>query len=194
MKDGTQVARNLGTPQGDVISPLLANLFLHYAFDAWMRRTYPGVPFERYADGIVIHCKSEEQTLCIHRNLKEWRQSASWNFTQRKQRSLIAKMPTGMTIMTRSVLIFSGIPFDQGCRRIAGNSINEIKSIESICSPLLKELGYPVIFEEKHRRIKPLQMIYYKTIDAIYILKFEISHHHTIHGIINFIKMMKHPS
>ncbi len=71
MQDGKQMARHLGTPQGGVISPLLANLFLHYAFDAWMRRTYPGVPFERYADDIVIHCKSEEQTLAIHRKLKK---------------------------------------------------------------------------------------------------------------------------
>ena len=50
LEDGTLVARDKGTPQGGVISPLLANLFLHYAFDAWMRRTYPNVPFERYAD------------------------------------------------------------------------------------------------------------------------------------------------
>ncbi|MBF0235960.1 MAG: group II intron reverse transcriptase/maturase, partial [Desulfamplus sp.] len=71
MQDGKQVERSLGTPQGGVISPLLANLFLHYAFDAWMRRTYPGVPFERYADDIVVHCKSEKEALSIHRNLKE---------------------------------------------------------------------------------------------------------------------------
>jgi len=44
-----------------VISPLLANLFLHYAFDAWMRRNYPSVPFERYADDSIVHCESEEQ-------------------------------------------------------------------------------------------------------------------------------------
>ncbi|AHG42786.1 reverse transcriptase [Pseudomonas syringae CC1557] len=48
--------RGRGTPQGGVISPLLANLFLHYAFDRWMDRTHRGVPFERYADDIVIHC------------------------------------------------------------------------------------------------------------------------------------------
>jgi group II intron reverse transcriptase/maturase len=49
-EDGTLEERTSGTPQGGVISPLLANLFMHYAFDAWMRRTYPSVPFERYAD------------------------------------------------------------------------------------------------------------------------------------------------
>ncbi len=45
-----------GSPQGSVISPLLANLFMHYAFDEWMRRLYPNIPFERYADDIVLHC------------------------------------------------------------------------------------------------------------------------------------------
>ena len=48
-----------GTPQGGVVSPLLANLFLHYAFDLWMQRTYPGVRFERYADDGIVHCGSE---------------------------------------------------------------------------------------------------------------------------------------
>lgn len=60
-EDGTQIERTKGTPQGGVISPLFANLFLHYAFDEWMRRNYPQVPFERYADDIVVHCATEVQ-------------------------------------------------------------------------------------------------------------------------------------
>jgi group II intron reverse transcriptase/maturase len=60
-KDGTLIKRDRGTPQGSVISPLLANLFLHYAFDEWMRRNYPSIVFERYADDIIVHCKSERQ-------------------------------------------------------------------------------------------------------------------------------------
>jgi group II intron reverse transcriptase/maturase len=52
-----------GTPQGGVISPLLANLFLHVVFDKWMEKNYPEIPFERYADDIVVHCKSEQQAL-----------------------------------------------------------------------------------------------------------------------------------
>ena len=61
MQDGTLVAREKGTPQGSPISPLLANLFMHYAFDRWMDREHPGCPFERYADDIVAHCDTEEQ-------------------------------------------------------------------------------------------------------------------------------------
>jgi RNA-directed DNA polymerase len=61
LEDGSLVSRDKGSPQGSVISPLLANLFLHYAFDEWMRRQYSTIPFERYADDIVVHCRSEKQ-------------------------------------------------------------------------------------------------------------------------------------
>lgn len=59
--DGTLQARTRGTPQGGVVSPLLANLFLHYAFDGWMQRYYPHIPFERYADDGLCHCRSRRQ-------------------------------------------------------------------------------------------------------------------------------------
>ena len=61
MPDGTLVAREKGTPQGSPISPLLANLFMLYAFDRWMDREFPGCPFERYADDVVAHCDTEAQ-------------------------------------------------------------------------------------------------------------------------------------
>lgn len=61
LTDGTCQVRDRGTPQGGVISPLLANLYLHYAFDAWMARHFPRVPFERYADDVVCHCQSEHE-------------------------------------------------------------------------------------------------------------------------------------
>lgn len=64
-KDGSLVSRGMGTPQGGVISPLLANLFLHYAFDEWMRRKHPSILFERFADDVVLHCKSERQARFI---------------------------------------------------------------------------------------------------------------------------------
>ena len=59
--DGSLVERDRGTPQGSAISPLLANLFMHYAFDAWMVREFPTIPFERYCDDVVVHCGSEGQ-------------------------------------------------------------------------------------------------------------------------------------
>ena len=59
--DGTLEQRSKGTPQGSAVSPVLANLFMHYAFDLWMARKFPGCPFERYADDGVVHCKSRRQ-------------------------------------------------------------------------------------------------------------------------------------
>ncbi len=71
MPDGTLVSRERGTPQGSVISPLLANLFLHYVFDCWMQREYPSIPFERYADDAICHCRSELQARHLRRTLKQ---------------------------------------------------------------------------------------------------------------------------
>jgi RNA-directed DNA polymerase len=61
MADGTLVERDKGTPQGSAASPILANLFMHFAFDRWLTRKFPGVPFERYADDAVVHCVSRRQ-------------------------------------------------------------------------------------------------------------------------------------
>lgn len=61
LPDGSLQIRERGTPQGSAVSPVLANLFLHYAFDAWMVREFPGVAFERYVDDAVVHCASEVQ-------------------------------------------------------------------------------------------------------------------------------------
>ncbi|WP_119396460.1 group II intron reverse transcriptase/maturase [Salinibius halmophilus] len=62
--------RTEGTPQGGVISPLLANLFLHYAFDRWMTRHFPHVPFERYADDIVCHCSRMSEATRLKRAIR----------------------------------------------------------------------------------------------------------------------------
>ena len=59
--NGRVEERSKGTPQGGVISPVLANLFMHYAFDKWMERTHPDKPFARYADDGVIHCRTLEE-------------------------------------------------------------------------------------------------------------------------------------
>lgn len=69
-EDGSITARTKGTPQGGVISPLLANLYLHHAFDKWMRQTQPQCSFERYADDIVIHCSSKEEAERMLEELK----------------------------------------------------------------------------------------------------------------------------
>ena len=70
-QDGSLLARHKGTPQGAVVSPLLANLFLHYTFEAWIRRAIPGVPFCRYADDGLLHCRSRYQAEYVMRCISE---------------------------------------------------------------------------------------------------------------------------
>ena len=70
MEDGTQVERTCGTPQGGVVSPVLANLFLHYAFDLWITRTHPELPWCRYADDGLVHCRSEQAAQAIMAGLQ----------------------------------------------------------------------------------------------------------------------------
>jgi len=65
LPDGTLQERDKGTPQGSAVSPVLANLFMHFAFDAWMGRNFPDCPFERYADDAVVHCASREQAEAV---------------------------------------------------------------------------------------------------------------------------------
>lgn len=69
LEDGTLKESRNGTPQGAVISPLLANLYLHYAFDEWMKRNFSNTPFERYADDIVCHCRSKVEGENLLRDL-----------------------------------------------------------------------------------------------------------------------------
>jgi group II intron reverse transcriptase/maturase len=69
--DGRTEPRTRGTPQGGVISPLLANLFLHYVFDTWMDRERPGTPFERYADDAICHCRTLTEAKSLLAALKQ---------------------------------------------------------------------------------------------------------------------------
>jgi group II intron reverse transcriptase/maturase len=71
MPDGTIADRDRGTPQGSPISPVLANLFMHYAFDVWLDREFPTVQFERYADDAVLHCVTERQAHQVLAALQE---------------------------------------------------------------------------------------------------------------------------
>jgi group II intron reverse transcriptase/maturase len=69
-EDGQQEKSEKGTPQGGVISPVLANLYLHYAFDVWMDKHEKGVRFERYADDIIMHCRSEDEAVKLLEQIK----------------------------------------------------------------------------------------------------------------------------
>lgn len=89
--DGNLEARDRGTPQGSAISPVLANLYLHYAFDSWMAREFPAVPFERYADDVVVHTKSERQARFVLGEIKKRMVDCHLELNQEKSRIVYCK-------------------------------------------------------------------------------------------------------
>jgi RNA-directed DNA polymerase len=71
LKDGTRVQRDKGIAQGSNIGPVLSNLFLHYVFDQWMQRKHANIPFERYVDDAICHCRTEEEAIDLKQSIGE---------------------------------------------------------------------------------------------------------------------------
>jgi len=90
-EDGTLVQRDRGTPQGGVISPLLANIFMHHTFDDWMRRNFPQIPFERYADDGLAHCSSYQQAQLVLEAMKKRLQECGLEIHPDKTRIVYCK-------------------------------------------------------------------------------------------------------
>ncbi len=61
LADGSKVVRDKGVPQGGSVSPIISNIFMHHVFDIWMKKNYPTVPFERYVDDAIVHCRTKKQ-------------------------------------------------------------------------------------------------------------------------------------
>jgi RNA-directed DNA polymerase len=89
--DGITQPRSKGTPQGGVISPLLANLFLHYAFDRWLGRSYPQLRFERYADDAIVHCRSHGEAQAVLKAIGERLAQCGLELHPRKTRIVYCK-------------------------------------------------------------------------------------------------------
>ena len=90
-EEGILISRGIGTPQGGVVSPLLMNLFMHYAFDVWMNRTFPRCPFARYADDAVVHCCSEEEAYEVMSAIKMRLESCRLTMHPEKSRVVYCK-------------------------------------------------------------------------------------------------------
>jgi RNA-directed DNA polymerase len=91
LASGEQIERSQGIAQGSVIGPLLANLFLHYAFDRWMDVYHPDIPFERYADDTLCHCRSKEEAEALKESIKERFLSCKLKLNEEKTRIVYCK-------------------------------------------------------------------------------------------------------
>ena len=92
-----------------VVSPVLANLFLHYALDRWMAANYAQVPFEKYADDVIVHCRTEREAKEVRTAIADGCGTVDWNFIRRRRRSSIARMGYGKENTPTKNLIFWGM-------------------------------------------------------------------------------------
>jgi RNA-directed DNA polymerase len=109
--DGTLSARHRGTPQGSAVSPVLANLFMHYAFDMWLARAHPQVVFERYADDAVVHCRSETEARRVLADIAERMQQVGLTLHPDKTQIVYCKDANRQHRFERTAFTFLGYTF-----------------------------------------------------------------------------------
>jgi RNA-directed DNA polymerase len=109
--DGTLQQRDRGKPQGSAVSPVLANLFMHYAFDAWMARRFPTIQFERYADDAVVHCVSQRQARMLVRAIADRMAEVGLRLHPAKTRIVYCKDGKRQLPYEHTAFIFLGFTF-----------------------------------------------------------------------------------
>src|SRR5690606_10934326 len=160
-QDGCYVDRVTGTPQGGVISPLLANIFLHVAFDKWMEQHHGGKPFERYADDIVVHCKSERQAIYLLRQIKQ--RFTDCKLTVHSEKTKIVNIRGSSEKQYQKSLNFLGFTIEPHYTRVKGGvckvlpcSVISKQSISSVLEKFKAIHKRRVSIEELAREINPV--------------------------------------
>ncbi|MET7783685.1 group II intron reverse transcriptase/maturase [Streptomyces sp. NPDC005388] len=152
MPDGTLLERECGTPQGAPVSPVLANLFLHYAFDVWMAREFPTVPFERYADDAVVHCVTERQARQVLAALSDRMAEVGLRLHPAKTRIVYCQDGLRRGSYEHTSFTFLGFTFRQ--RQIRDKNGRIRWSFRpAISNDALKRLGEEVRSWRLHRRV-----------------------------------------
>jgi RNA-directed DNA polymerase len=164
--DGTLQQRDRGTPQGSAVSPVLANLFLHYAFDAWMAREFPAVAFERYVDDAVVHCVSERQARQVLAAIADRMEQVGLRLHPGKTRIVYCKDGKRRGSHEHTLFTFLGYTFRQRrARDRNGESFSNF--LPAISKDALKRINAEVrswrlrnrtglTFKEISRRINPI--------------------------------------
>lgn len=148
--DGSLVERDRGTPQGSAVSPVLANLFLHYAFDMFLVREFPAVEFERYADDAVVHCASEEQARQVWAALAKRMEQVGLRLHPDKTRIVFCKNGRRSGNYPVTSFTFLGYTFGpRGSRDKSGRLF--LSFLPAVSSQALKAMGKRVRRWRLHR-------------------------------------------
>ena len=153
LPDGTLQQQDRGTPQGSPVSPVLANLFLHYAFDAWMAREFPSVRFERYVDDAVVHCVSERQARQVLAALQDRMGEVGLRLHPDKTRIVYCKDGKRRGDDQHTAFTFLGFTFrPRGAR--AKNGTMFVSFMPAISKDALNKIGREVRSWRLHHRTR----------------------------------------
>jgi RNA-directed DNA polymerase len=148
--DGTLQPRDRGTPQGSAVSPVLANLFMHYAFDLFLARQFPGVQFERYADDAVVHCVTERQAREVRDALTHRLAGLGMQLHPDKTRIVYCKDDRRRGAYAHTSFTFLGFTF--GPRAVPGRDGGIFTGfLPAVSNAALKEMGRRVRRWRIHR-------------------------------------------
>lgn len=151
LPDGTLQKRDRGTPQGSAVSPVLANLFLHYAFDVWMAGKFPAVTFERYVDDAVVHCESETQAREVATAIAERMEQVGLQLHPDKTKIVYCADGKRRGSYEHTSFTFLGFTFQQ--RRVQVGGRRPFSGFNpAISKDALKKLGEEVRAWKLHRR------------------------------------------
>jgi RNA-directed DNA polymerase len=149
--DGTLQDRDRGTAQGSAISPVLANLFLHYAFDAWMARNFPDVPFERFADDAVVHCVSQQQAEQVRAAIEDRMVKVGLRLHPDKTKIVYCQDANRRGCAEHTSFTFLGFTF-RARRARNKNGVVFTSFLPAVCKDALKKMGQEVRRWRLHRR------------------------------------------
>ena len=152
LPDGTLAERDRGTPQGSAISPVLANLFMHYAFDQWMAREFPALPFERYADDAVVHCVSERQAHYVRRAIADRMAEVGLRLHPGKTKIVYCKDGKRKLRYEHTSFTFLGFTFRARAAR-SKHGVNFTSFLPAISKDALKKISGEVRRWRLHRQI-----------------------------------------
>jgi RNA-directed DNA polymerase len=143
LEDGSLVERDRGTPQGSAISPLLANVFLHYAFDLWMARSYPGVLFERYCDDVIVHARSEREARRLRAAIAARLAECGLELNEHKTRIVYCKSSVRRVSYERVAFEFLGYTFRP---RLSRNGAGDVfvGFVPAVSDDARRQLGWEI--------------------------------------------------